>query len=197
MHVALLQYIKNLSVTPLEHEDVALIKEAFVYKRIRKKEFLLKEGDVCRYIGFIIKGATRQYTVDKKGNEHMQNLCIENWWTADRGSFHNQTPSIYNIDAWEDTELLLLPKVNRYYERVNNIPAFREMRIRLDDNNHIATQYRLHSSINHTAEHRYEDLMARYPEFVQRFPQHIIASYIGITKETLSRIRNQSVKSKL
>ncbi|SFN18780.1 cAMP-binding domain of CRP or a regulatory subunit of cAMP-dependent protein kinases [Chitinophaga sp. YR627] len=197
MHVALLQYIRNLSVTPLEHEDVALIKEAFVYKCIRKKEFLLKEGDVCRYIGFIIKGAIRQYTVDKKGNEHMQNLCIENWWTADRESFHNQTPSIYNIDAWEDTELLLLPKANRYYERVNNIPAFREMRIRLDDNNHIATQYRLHSSINHTAEHRYEDLMNRYPEFAQRFPQHIIASYIGITKETLSRIRNQSVRGKL
>jgi hypothetical protein len=132
--------------------------------------------------------------VDEKGHEHILNLCIENWWTSDRESFQKQTPSIYNIDAWEDTDLLMLPRDNGYYDRVNSIPAFNEMRIKLDDNHHMANQRRLLSSINQPAERRYEELAETYPAFLQRFPQHIIASYLGITKETLSRIRNQTVK---
>ena len=161
---------------------------------MRKRQFLLQEGEVCKYIAFIVKGATRQYTVDAKGYEHVLNLCIENWWTSDRESFHKELPSIYNIDAWEETELLLLPKANGFYERVNAIPAFQEMRITLDDNQHIAAQKRLNMSINYTADYRYQELIKLHPDFLQRFPQHIIASYLGITKETLSRIRHQSVK---
>ena len=191
MHTSLLNYIRARSQTPLSQKDIDLMKEAFIPKKLRKKQFLLQEGEVCRYIAFIVKGATRQYTVDTKGNEQILNLCIENWWTSDRESFQKQTPSIYNIDAWEETDLLLLPRANGYYEGVNAIPAFNEMRLKLDDNNHIATQKRLLDSINHTAEYRYDVFVKTYPEFLQRFPQHIIASYLGITKETLSRIRNQ------
>lgn len=194
MYSPLLRYIQEFSGSQLSEKDVRLIKEAFIPKRLSKKQFLLQEGDVCKYIAFIVKGATRQYTVDEKGAEQVLNLCIENWWTSDRKSFQNQTPSIYYIDAWEETDLLLLPRANDYYARVNEIPAFNEMRIRLDDNNHIATQRRLHASINHTAEQRYEELIKKYPEFLQRFPQHIIASYLGIAKETLSRIRNPSIR---
>lgn len=194
MYRSLLEYIEERSFSPLSQKDVSLIKEAFIPKKLKKRQFLLQQGDVCKYIAFIVKGATRQYTVDEKGYEHVLNLCIENWWTADRESFHKATPSIYNIDAWEDTHLLLLPKANDYYERVNNIPAFKEMRTKLDDYHHMASQKRLHSSFNYTAEYRYEELIKQYPEFIQRFPQHIIASYLGITKETLSRIRHQSVK---
>jgi CRP-like cAMP-binding protein len=194
MYTSLLEYIGERSSISLSEKDVSLLKEAFIPKKLRKRQFLLQEGDVCKYIAFIVKGATRQYTVDEKGYENVLNLCIENWWTADRESFHKEIPSIYNIDAWEETHLLLLPKANGYYEMVNNIPAFKEMRIKLDDYHHMAIQKRLHSSINYTAEYRYEELIKQYPEFIQRFPQHIIASYLGITKETLSRIRHQSVK---
>jgi CRP-like cAMP-binding protein len=160
MYTSLLEYIRERSSYTLSEKDVSLIKEAFIPKKLRKRQFLLQEGDVCKYIAFIVKGATRQYTVDEKGDEHVLNLCKE----------------------------------NDYYERVNNIPAFKEMRIKLDDYHHMASQKRLHSSINYTADYRYEELIKQYPEFIQRFPQHIIASYLGITKETLSRIRHQSVK---
>ena len=194
MFSSLIHYIQERSTIPLSETDISVIEEAFIPKKLRKRQFLLQEGEVCKYIAFIVKGATRQYTVDEKGYEHVLNLCVENWWTADRESFHKETPSIYNIDAWEETELLLLPKANGYYERVNNIPAFHEMRIKLDDNQHIAAQKRLNTSINYTADYRYEELSKLHPEFLQRFPQHIIASYLGITKETLSRIRRQSVK---
>ncbi|WP_461131892.1 Crp/Fnr family transcriptional regulator [Spirosoma aerophilum] len=194
MFTSLLHYIQERSSIPLSEVDIRLIEEAFIPKKLRKRQFLLQEGDVCKYIAFIVKGATRQYTVDDKGNEHVLNLCIENWWTSDRESFHKETPSIYHIDAWEETELLLLPKANGYYDRVNAIPAFNEMRIKLDDNQHMAAQKRLNTSMNHMADHRYEELIKLYPEFLLRFPQHIIASYLGITRETLSRIRHQSVK---
>ena len=194
MYTSLLQYIRQRSVSKLSVRDVTLIKEAFIPKKLRKKQFLLQEGEVCKYIAFIVKGATRQYAIDEKGVERVLNLCIENWWTSDRESFQKGTPSMYNIDAWEESDLLLLPKENGYYDRVNEIPAFTEMRIKLDDNNHMANQWRLHASFNQSAESRYEDLVKRYPDFLQRFPQHIIASYLGITKETLSRIRHQSAR---
>ena len=194
MLASLINYIKERSVSPLSKEDIDLLNEAFIAKRLRKKQFLLQEGEVCKYIGFIVKGATRQYTVDARGFEHILNLGIENWWISDRESYHKETPSIYNIDAWEVTDLLLLPKTNDFYERVNSIPAFKEMRTILDDNNHMAVQKRLLSSKNNIAEYRYEELQKTYPEFLTRFPQHIIASYLGVTKETLSRIRHQSLR---
>ena len=194
MLAPLINYIKERSVSPLSKEDIDLLNEAFIAKKLRKKQFLLQEGEVCKYIGFIVKGATRQYTVDAKGSEHILNLGIENWWVSDRESYHKETPSIYNIDAWEVTDLLLLPKTNDFYERVNSIPAFKEMRTILDDNNHMAVQKRLLSSKNNIAEYRYEELQKTYPEFLTRFPQHIIASYLGVTKETLSRIRHQSLR---
>ncbi|ASU33949.1 Crp/Fnr family transcriptional regulator [Mucilaginibacter xinganensis] len=196
MFTRLLNYLSKQSTIPLSPEDIRLIEKAFVPKKFKKKQFLLKAGDVCKYICFIEKGATRQYTIDEKGNEHVLNLSIENWWTSDRESFHKFIPSIYNIDAWEETDVLMLPKVNGWYDKVNAIPAFGEMRKRLDDAHHIAMQRRLLTSINYAAEYRYEELMIKYPEFIKRFPQHIIASYLGISKETLSRIRNKALKNR-
>nr|WP_294860996.1 Crp/Fnr family transcriptional regulator [uncultured Fluviicola sp.] len=190
MHHSLINYIHERSQSELSNEDIQLIKEAFIPKKLRKKEFLLQTGEICKYIGFIVSGATKQYTIDDKGNEHVMNLAIEHWWTSDRESFYNQTPSIYAIDAWEETELLLLPF--GYYTRVNHIPAFKEMRVKLDDNNYTSNQRRMNHILNMKAEQRYEELVRAYPEFLHRFPQHILASYLGITKETLSRIRNQT-----
>lgn len=193
IYESLINYIQDRSQSLLTSSDIALIRECFIYKKLRKRHFFLQEGDVCKHFGFIVKGSMRQYTIDQKGTERIIHLYIENWWASDRESFWKETPSIYNIDAWEETDLLLLPKENGYYERVNSIPAFTKMRLKLDDNNSIASQRRLRASMFDTAEKRYEELLKCYPAFVQRFPQHILASYLGITKETLSRIRNQPI----
>ncbi|OMP77063.1 Crp/Fnr family transcriptional regulator [[Flexibacter] sp. ATCC 35208] len=195
MVTALLNYLIKQSSTPLSDVDKQLIRKAFVPKQFKKRQFLLQEGEICKYISFIVKGAIRQYTVDDKGNERVLNLGIENWWMSDRESYHKQSPSIYNIDAWEETQVLMLPKLDGWYDKVNAIPAFCEMRKKLDDAHHMAMQCRLNSAINNTAEYRYDELVQKYPEFLQRFPQHIIASYLGMTKETLSRIRNQQPKT--
>ena len=189
MLAPLLTYIRERSITPLTDADLSLLQEAFIPAKLRKRQFFLKEGEVCEYFAFIVKGAMRQYRIDADGQLQILNLCIENWWMSDRESFHKATPTIYNIDAWEETDVLLLPKANNYYDRVNAIPAFNEMRIRLDDNHHIASQRRLLAAMNQTAAYRYQALLKSYPGFIDRFPQHMIASYLGITKETLSRVR--------
>ena len=193
MHEPLTKYINSFAITPLTSNEVELIKNAFVYKKIRKRQYFLQEGEVCKYAAFIVKGAMRQYSVDDKGIEHIVRLSIENWWAVDRESHVMLTPSPYNIDAWEDTDVLLTTRADLLILS-NNIPALREMTSKLDERHAFAAQKRLNAAISMTAEKRYSNLVDTYPEFLQRFPQHIIASYLGITKETLSRIRKQAVK---
>lgn len=193
MYDSLVKYINSYISTPLTDNQIELIEDTFVPKKIRKRQYFLQEGEVCKYAAFIVKGAMRQYNVDDKGAEHIVHLYIENWWACDRESFVMLSPSIYNIDAWEDTDVLLMTKAD-YISLSKPIPALIEMSRNLDDRNYIATQKRLNASISFSAERRYKDLVGYYPEFLQRFPQHVIASYLGITKESLSRIRRQALK---
>jgi len=193
MHDSLIKHINNYTSTPLTDSEIELIKDAFVPKRIRKKQYFLQEGEVCKYSAFIVKGAMRQYSVDDKGVEHIVRLLIENWWAVDRESFVMLTPSVYNIDAWEDTEVLLITKSDSL-DMLDQIPVLAQWTRSLDEHHAFAAQKRLSASISFSAEKRYSDFANTYPEFLQRFPQHMIASYLGITKETLSRIRHQVAK---
>ncbi|MBI1185625.1 cyclic nucleotide-binding domain-containing protein [bacterium] len=192
MYEAFLSYIQDYSVTPLSEADKETLTRNFTLKKYRKKQFFLQEGEVCRYHGFVLSGAMRQYSVDDKGVEHVIRLSIENWWVGDRESFAMSTPSIYNIDAWEDSEVLVAEK-DRFNEMLQ-IPAMAEMTRKLDEKHAFALQRRVNAAISLQAEQRLEELENTYPLLLQRFPQHIIASYLGITKETLSRIRNQAAK---
>ena len=193
MHESLIKHINSYTSAPLTDSEVELIKNTFVPKKIRKRQYLLQEGQICKYSAFIVKGAMRQFSVDDKGAEHIVGLSIENWWAVDRESFVMLTPSVYNIDAWEDTEALLVSKAESL-DLLDQIPVLAEWTRKLDEHHAFASQKRLNATISLPAEKRYSDLANTYPEFLQRFPQHIIASYLGITKETLSRIRQHSVK---
>ena len=193
MYEPLIQYILNHSITPLPEEAIEVIKDLFVAKKIKRKQFFLQEGEICKYFAFITKGAMRQYFIDDKGVEHIIHLFIENWWVGDRESWVTLRPSLYNIDALEDIEALLITRA-RVLKLISLFPAFEEMVRDMDERNTIATQKRLASSISCTAEKLYADFINRHPAFLQRFPQHMIASYLGITKDTLSRVRKQALK---
>jgi CRP-like cAMP-binding protein len=193
MHESLIKYIRNHSTTELSEQAAEAITSLFVPKKLRKKQYFLQEGEVCKYYAFIVKGAMRQYTVDEKGVEHIVQLSIENWWVGDRESWIMHTPSNYNIDAWEDTELLLITRADTLL-LTTQCSAFNEMVRVMDERNNIATQKRITSSISFTAEKRYADFVNSHPDFLQRFPQHLIASYLGITKDTLSRVRKHRSK---
>jgi CRP-like cAMP-binding protein len=192
MHESLINYIKRHSTTPLTESDIQVIKDTFVPKKLRKRQYFLQAGEVCKYMAFIVKGAMRQYSVDDKGSEHMVRLSIEDWWAGDRESYTMLTPSIYNIDAWEETEVLVFTKAD--FNTLNSIPAIDEMARQLDNNHAFALQKRVNSSISDPIEKRYADLAKIYPRLLERFPQHLIASYLGVTKETLSRVRHNFVK---
>lgn len=174
----------------LTEEEKQLSKSFFIPKKIRKKQYLLQEGDINKYIAFVEKGFLRCYTVDDKGTEHILQFAFEGWWIGDQYSFLTRTPSRYNIDAFEDSELLLLTKESEAL-MLEQIPKLeRYFRILLQ-NSLIATIGRLESSLTETAEQKYNRLISTCPNIVERVPQHMIASAMGITPETLSRIRKQ------
>lgn len=192
MHEPLINFIKKHSSIPIHEDDLKVIRSVFIPKTIRKRQFFLQEGEVSKYHAFIVKGAMRQYSVDDKGIEHIVRLSLENWWVGDRESFANSSPSIYNIDAWEETNVLMVNRADMV--KLEPIAALNEMGRKLDFNQAFAFQRRLTASISMSAEQRYTELEKTYPEFLRRFPQHIIASYLGMTKETLSRIRKNTQK---
>jgi len=152
----------------------------------------LHEGSICQYSAFIVKGAMRQYLIDKRGVEHIVRFGIENWWMSDRESFMMLTPSQYNIDAVEDCDLLVTSN-----EQVTNLiarsPMFLKVTHELDKRSYITSHDRIQAAISYSAEERFVHLMKTYPEFLQRFPQNMIASYLGISPETLSRVRKQAL----
>lgn len=179
----------------LTEDEKQLCKSFFTPKKLRKRQYILQEGDICKYIVFVEKGMLRSYTVDDKGNEHIMQFAFEGWWIADQFSFLTGEPAIYNIDALEDSELLLLSKQSEE-QLLERIPKFeRYFRILLQ-NSLIATQRRLIGSLSQTAEERYNQLIIGCPTIPKRVPQHMMASFLGITPETLSRIRRQVASSK-
>jgi CRP-like cAMP-binding protein len=195
MHETLIAYLNRLSGTELTQPEIDQVKAVFVQKKFRKRQFFLREEEVCSKAAFIVKGSMRRYCVDEKGDEHIMQLMIENWWAIDRESYLKGTPSKYFIDAWEDTDTLMITK-SELSNLIDQVPALQEWIIKLEENYYIASQKRLHGAISMTVEQRYLDLENTYPEFLERFPQQIIASYLGVSRETLSRIRSHGSKSK-
>ena len=176
---------------PAEEEEK--IKRYLKPKKIRKKQYLLQEGDPCRFIAFIEKGVMKAYSTDEKGNEHIIQFGLEGWIISDLYSFLTGEPAVYNIDAIEDSELVLISR-QAHDELLKTLPAY-ETYTRLNITGaYLAMQRRLTSIISSTLEQRYAAFMSIYPDIAQRVPQHMIASYMGLTPETLSRVRQKMLR---
>ena len=166
------------------------IKDQLTPKKIRKKQYLLQEGDVCRFIAFVEHGALRSYTVDEKGSEHIIQFALEGWMISDLYSFLTAEPATYNIDALENCELVLISKTAHEKLLLSMWNYEKYIRLQLT-NAYIAMQKRITSIISLTLDERYAAFNALYPDIVQRVPQHMIASYMDLTAETLSRVRRR------
>ncbi|GAA4324589.1 Crp/Fnr family transcriptional regulator [Flaviaesturariibacter amylovorans] len=162
-------------------------------RTVRKRQFLLQEGDVCRYEYFVNKGCLRAYVVDAKGVERVLQFAIEDWWIGDMQSFIDQKPARLAIDALEDSEVYCIDKAG-WTALLERVPKFERFFRMLLERAFITLQERVTSALSATAEERYGQFQERYPQFEQRLPQHQIASYLGITPESLSRIRKQRMK---
>jgi CRP-like cAMP-binding protein len=170
-----------------------LVKTFFSPKKIRRKQYLLQEGDICRHLAFVENGLLRSYNVDDKGVEHMIHFAWEGWWMADMLSFLSVEPSSYHIDAIEDSELLLITRPD-FEEMLLKVPVMERYFRILFQNNIISKERRLISSITNSAEEKFLHLSATNPELIKRIPQQLVASYLGITPETLSRVKKKLAK---
>ena len=176
-------------------DEFNLAATFFVPKKIRRRQFLLQAGDVCKSLAFVSNGCLRSYSVDNKGEEHIVQFAIEDWWISDMKSFLTNQPSTYNIDALEDSELLLIDKVSQD-KLCCAIPKFEHYFRILLESNSSAAQLRISDFISSSAEDRYLNFLKTYPKLVQRVPQSQIASYLGITPQSLSRIRKELSEKK-
>lgn len=192
MFKPLFDYIEQKSGFLIAPDEKSLITTKFEFRRLRRRQYLLQEGEVCKQMGFVLKGAARMYSVDNKGHEHTLRLGIEGWWLGDYESYILQQPTKFFVEVLEDTNLLMATRES-IEELASAVPAIAEMIRAVDKGTVIATQQRIHAAISLTAEERFEALAKTHPAFLQRFPQSMIASYLGITAETLSRVRKKMV----
>jgi CRP-like cAMP-binding protein len=183
---------KYVSLSEEEFEECKLL---FKYKKYRKHQYILQEGEVSRNETFILKGCTRTYEVDNNGQEHIIQFGLETWWVGDLHSFLTNTPTRYNIDCLEDTEVLHIPRIEmeKMYDRVPKLERFFRILIQKA---YIASTERIYSNLSKSAFERYQEFIHKYPHIEQRVPNHQIASFLGITPQSLSRIRSQSIPQK-
>lgn len=162
-------------------------------RHLRKRQFLLHEGQVWQHYAFVCRGCLRQYSIDAKGAEHMLKFSIENWWAGDRESLMTSQPSRHNIDALEESDVLLFPKAD-FEQFAREVPAFHELIDGLLSRTYLASQRRIQTAISADAETKYREFVRTYPQLAQRVPLRMIASYLGLSAETLSRVRGLTDK---
>lgn len=193
MYQAIDQFVdKCITLTAEEREYFhSLLK----FRRVRKRTYLLQEGEVCDFEAFIVKGCVKTYFLSDDGAETILSFAVENWWVSDLYSFTEQKPSNMFIETLEDSELLLIDYKSKQqlFERV---PKFETMFRLLVQRSLFALQRRFHSLVSQTAEQRYIAFTEKYPEIVQRVPQNQIARYLGVSPEFLSKVRGAMHKKR-
>ncbi|WP_207434065.1 Crp/Fnr family transcriptional regulator [Sabulibacter ruber] len=186
----LLAYIRNY-IDLTEEEETILLSRVNSRKYL-KGQFVVQQGDVCRYENFVVSGCLKTFYTDQEGQEHIVMFAVENWWTSDLGSFITQTPAYYNVQCLENSEVMQFSYENleQLYQEIPKLERF--FRIILQKA-YVASEKRIIQNFSSTAKERYLRFRAQYPQIEQRVPQYMIASYLGITKEFLSKLRHQLI----
>lgn len=181
---------KHIDLTPAEeaHFSAMLIPHA-----LRRKEFFLQEGEICKHSVFVVKGCLRGYTVDSNGFEHILQFAPPDWWIADMYSLLSGRPGNLNIDALEDSEVLLLAKKDQE-QLYHDVPKFERFFRIITENALVTSRQRVLDNLSLSAQQRYEAFCQRYPTLINYLPQKQIASYIGVTPEFLSKMRSELLR---
>ena len=173
-------------ITPLTDKEFDYILSHFTTKKLKKHQFLIQESDLVQNDYFVIKGLLKAYYINEEGKEHIMQFAMEDWWITDYQAYFNQTKALLNIDCIEPTEVLCLSLYNRekLCADMHKIEHFFRKK---SNSGYVALQRRILSLLNSNAKERYEQLLQQYPALFQRVPKTLIASYLGVSRETLSR----------
>ena len=185
---ALLSNIYNHIILTPEEEELLLSKIRL--RKFLKGQYVLQRGDICKYINFVISGSLKSFHMDNKGNEHILAFAIEDWWIGDLGSFTAQKPADYTIQCIENCELAQLSyeDLQILYTEIPQLERFFRIIIQKA---YVFFQRRIIDNLSLTAKEKYLNFIKQYPQFEQRVPQYMIASYLGFTPEFLSKIRKE------
>jgi CRP/FNR family transcriptional regulator, anaerobic regulatory protein len=185
--VLLAYFQKQMTLTP---EEVDLMSSLFIPKHLEKGELLIREGEIPKYGAFVAKGCLRSYVVDDKGKEHIIQFAPENWWLSDTNSMLHQTPTLFFIDALEQSDIFLLDLAS-HQKLMQSIPGYASSFQAGFQKHTAAKDRRIIATLTAAAEQRFQNFLDTYPTIAQRVPQHMLASYLGVSPETLSRIRKR------
>ncbi len=186
----LLKYMSNFITLSKDEEDI--LSSKLLYRKYLKGQYIVQHGDVCKYTGFVVSGCTKTFFMDSDGQEHIVMFSIEDWWTSDIGSFITQTPADFNVQCLENTELIMFSQeiIEDLYIRIPKLERFFRQIV---EKGLVASQKRIVRSFSLSAKEQYLYFRNEYPKIEQRIPQYMIASYLGITKEFLSKIKSQLI----
>lgn len=177
----------------ISDEELQLIRAASTEKTLRKWQSILHDGEVWKMNCFIATGCFRLYRFGKDGTDHTLRFGVENWWINDQESYNHGTPSLNNIEALAASKVILWTKEN-WEELMITIPALKLFYEKLLARGYETSQHRIYSLISASAEEKYVEFQKTYPKVFNKVPLHMVASYLGISRETLSRIRKQFTK---
>jgi CRP-like cAMP-binding protein len=179
----------------LTGEELATFTAAFKEIKVKKRQFLVQPNFIAKHRYFILKGALRAYVVGEEGQDHTVQLAIEEWWISDYNSYMFQQPASMFVMAVEDSVLLQISFEDEQNLKASNYKFETFFRI-LAERSAAFMQRRVITNLTRSAEQRYDLFLEKYPTMANRFPQYVIASYLGMTTEFLSRIRNQKLRFK-
>ena len=188
----LLEYINKFISLTVEEETILLSK--IVHRIYLKDQYITQQGDTCKTVNFIISGCTKTFYMDLEGQEHIVMFSIEDWWTSDLGSFITQTPADINVQCIENTKLIQFT-YNNLEELYIEIPKLERLFRKIVERAFVASQKRIIRNFSLTAKERYQIFKKTNPKIDQRVPQYMIASYLGVTKEFLSKIKSQIIQN--
>ena len=180
---------------PFEEEEIELIESKISRRKLKRREYLMKTGDICRHYTFVIKGVLRLYGIDQNGKENNILFAAENDWISDITSFHDTKPGESNIQAIEPSEIIQIVQQDLYF-LYTNIPKLDRIFKVITEEKYVELQNRVFQNISSTAQQRYTYFHEKYPHLASRLPNTQIASYLGITPEFLSMIRKEMVQGK-
>jgi CRP-like cAMP-binding protein len=172
----------------LTEEQKKYVASLFSYRKLRKRQFLVQAGDVCKFETYVVTGALKCSIFDQEGTEHVLRFAIEDWWATDEESFLTGRTATLDIEATEDCELLQIDYAS-LQELYQVVPAYERFDRIAFQRSFIALQNRIYGLYAKSAEQRYTEFTRQYPVISQRFAQKYIASYLGVTPEHLSKLR--------